>query len=255
MFARGGAPLLLVTVSFALSALFTVGTCAQADSFLTDETFFPISEEQSQRLEALSWESTIEPLAALDEDADPLFHMRLITRAYFQWAMEAETADLAEEFVSVLDQRARDAGDDYLRLLDLGYAVMVLYDDLNGLRVLEAASVQPSEEAAESEEAPPVTERAEPAVFLALGLCYAQTDGFVLGKLWSETTNLKREAVLDLQKAADYAFGHPQQASYAEALALVLDYMSYYEGFSEPLQQADLASQVEALFEVPEEGD
>jgi len=242
--------LVLSPVVLALAA-----TLAAADSFLTDETFFPVSEQQLQRLDGLSWQSATDPLAALDEEQDALFHMRLITRAYFQWTMEPDKEDLVYDFLGTLLDRAIDREDDYLALLDTGYASMVLADDLNGLISLEQARWVLPEEVAEGEEVPPAEERDDPGVFLALALCYAQTDAFLFQNPWEETTNLKRESVLDLEKATDAASRSPQQAAYAEALANVLDYMSYYDGFAEPLQEADLASRIGPLGQEPPVGD
>jgi len=248
MCTQGSPPLRVLTLLLTIALLTSLGAPATADSFLTDETFFPVYEEQMARLEALSWDSTGQALAALDEESDPLFHMRLITQAYFHWAMEPETEELRQEFLDALGERTADSLYDYLPLLDFGYALMVLDDDLNGLWFLEKARWLPPQEAPESEQAPPVEERDEPALFLALALCYAQTDAFLFGNPWPETTNLKREAVLNVTKAADSASRSPNKLAYAAGLAAVLDYLSYYEGFTQPLEEAGVYSRVDALW-------
>jgi len=257
MSCRRFAPVLLCALLLSAVPLACLALPANADSFLTDETFFPIADEQSQVLQALSWDSAADVAAALGNDPDPLFHMRLITQAYFQWTMaEAAEADKSDDFLSTLDEQIPESADaDYLPLFDLGYAMMVLQDDLNGLGVLEATRRIPTEEPAGFEEAAPAQEREEPAVFLALALCYAQTDAFLFGNSWEEPTNLKREAVLNLQKAALYANGSEAQERYAEGLTNVLNYMNMYPGFADPLAEGDVAAAIEALTQSPPEGE
>jgi len=217
--------------------LFALATPALPDSFLTDEGFFPLSETQLQRLDSLSWQSLDGPLAALRDDPDPLFHMRLITRSYFKWLIEEERLDLALDFLDALSMPVYETDAPApLARLDYGYACLLLADDLNGLAHLEAACARPGEQSEGDGPAP----AEDPGVYLALALCYAQADTFILQKPWEHPTGIKLEAVRSLHRAAALALAHPKRAAYQESLSRILDYMFLYEGFVPLLLEYDV---------------
>jgi len=61
-------------------ALFAPARPTRADSFLTDETFFQVSESELATLDKLDWRRPEAVARALRPDRSLLWHMRLITR-------------------------------------------------------------------------------------------------------------------------------------------------------------------------------